>query len=156
MFPVKKKRHLATLQLAPMIDIFVLLIVFLVKGTAMGGVTVNIPPGLTAASSISPEDLEVAPEVYLFKEKVEFKMINKTVALNLFEIVNEPAELQNIREEIKKFYEKLPVSAKKSGNLVNFIADSEANYDRIFQVVKFLRQSSVSSVLFIAEGETKQ
>lgn len=155
MFPGKKKRHLTTLQLAPMIDIFVLIIVFLVKGTVMGGITVNVPPDINAARSVSPEDLEAAPEVHVYKDKVVFKMLEKSLTLVNFDLEQEPKEVQTLREEIKKYYEGIPVAARKSGNLVNFVADSQVSYDRVFQVVKFLRQSSVSSVLFIAEGENK-
>lgn len=155
MFTPKKKRHLATLQLAPMIDIFVLLIVFLVKGTIMGGITINVPGDINSARSISPEDLEAAPEVHVYKDKVVFKMIEKNLMLVNFDLAEEPKEVVSLREDIKKYYDGLPVAAKKSGNLVNFIADSQVSYDRVFQVVKFLRQSSVSSVLFIAEGDER-
>lgn len=152
----RKKRHLVTLQLAPLIDIFVLIIVFLIKGTVFGGVSVVIPNGLVAPTSSSKESMEVAPQVYVYEKQIVFKMIEKTISKSDFLDQNNLGPQTNIKNEIKKYIANLtPEMKKHDGTILNIIADAATPYNELFPIVKFIRECGYESLLFIAEGEMK-
>lgn len=150
-FEKPKKRSLATLQLAPLIDIFVLIIVFLVKGTVLGGSTLELPVDFDPAKSRSSENLEIAPEVYITKEKIIFKFINQELVLTDFE--NAQFENSQISSQIKNYIDQLPDKQKQLGLFTNLVADKGLSYKWVFEVTKFLRVSGFQQILYVAEGE---
>lgn len=146
-----KKKKLAALNLAPLIDIFVLIIVFLVKGTVLGGSNISIPADLKPAQSKSSENMEIAPEVYLSKSEIYFKFIDSHLPLNQFE--TNQFEDQKVISEIKLFLEQLPEKQKNLGTLVNLVADKDSDYLYVFELTKFLRIAGFQNVLYVAEGD---
>lgn len=151
-----KKRKLITLQLAPLIDIFVLIIVFLIKGTVFGGAATVVPNGLMTPKSSSKESLDVAPQVYIYQNQITFKMIGWSTTKKEFFDESTSKLKEDIKKEIKKYKENLPTAAKKDAfAMLNFIADASTPYDEIFSTVKFLRECGYESLLFIAEGDSK-
>lgn len=153
-FEKPKKRKLAALQLAPLIDIFVLIIVFLVKGTVLGGSNITMPPDLKPAQSKSAENMEIAPEVYLTKEKIYFKFIEDELSLAQFESAN--FEDPQLLTKIQSFLENLPEKQKNLSTLVNMVADKDSDYLYVFELTKFLRVAGFQNVLYVAEGDKSQ
>ncbi len=160
MFNQPKKKKIIGLQLAPLIDIFVLIIIFLIKGTVMSNASINPPADLSPARSKSPEGVEPAGQVYVSPTEVYFSMINEKIPLaELTKQIenNSLAKLSgqssDITQKLKKYLKELPDTDKKSGILLNFLADAAVDYRTVFEISKFCREIGFQSILFVAEGE---
>lgn len=149
-----KKSRLLTLQLAPMIDVFTLIIVFLLKGAVFTTNNVEVPNDINPPTSISKETAEVAPQVYISLKQVRFPMINKTISKQNF--LEDDGLRQNIREELKKYYSKMDIVAKQAAINLNIVADVGVKYSYLFEVVKVAREAGYNSMLFVALGEQTQ
>lgn len=161
-FPKKKKRTMAGLQLAPLIDIFVLIIIFLIKGTVMSNASVTPPADLNPAKSISPEGLEPAGQVYISPSEVYFSMINEKISLAEFsqQLESHTAEKMTglsaqITQKLKTYIQKIPDQDKKSGILMNFLADASTDYKTVFEIAKYCREIGFQNILFVAEGDKR-
>lgn len=148
------KQHILRLQLAPMIDVFVLIIVFLLKGAVFTDNTLDVPSNINPPKSISKESTDMASQVLISKDEVDFKMINRKVSVESFK--NKDGVREKILAELK--------SASKSNNTinkqnlanVNIVADLGLKYEDLFEVVKTVREAGFSSMLFVAIGESQQ
>ena len=146
----KKRKKVLILQLAPMIDVFVLIIVFLIKGTILEETAISKPEGVNLAQSQSKEQSEAAPQVIISNEKVEFKMINEVRPLSEFK-----EDDFNPRDPMFAAFKKYIEENKtvESSNHINVISDRATPYKTVYNVVKILRISGFQSLLFVAEGE---
>ncbi|MFN8790663.1 MAG: ExbD/TolR family protein [Bdellovibrionales bacterium] len=146
----KKKSKVIGLQLAPMIDIFVLIIVFLLKGTILESTAIEKPEGLQLAKSVSREESEVAPQVVISSTKVSFKMVNEERPASAFE-----SEDFDVRDPlIQAFKDYIQKNKKIEGaQNINVISDQAMSYKVVYNVVRLLRVSGFQSMLFVAEGE---
>ncbi len=146
----KKRSNVIILQLAPMIDVFVLIIVFLIKGTIMEESAVLKPEGLNLALSMSKETSLVAPQVIITNDKVQFKMIDTERPIAEFTEDN-----FNPRDPVFKAFKKYIEETKdvENANHINVISDRSMPYKTVYHVVKVLRISGFQSMLFVAEGE---
>lgn len=147
----KKRKGVIYLQLAPMIDIFVLVIVFLLKGTVLTETAVTSPELVEVAKSESREVTELAPEVYITEKDVEFRMIQEKIPLA--EILKDELDMSD--PKIAKFKGYIEGSRTVDGNTlmhVNIVADYRTSYKAIFHVVRLLRVAGFKAMLFIAEG----
>jgi biopolymer transport protein ExbD len=146
----KKRKKVITLQLAPMIDVFVLIIVFLIKGTILEETAITKPSGVNLAQSISKENSESSPQVIIAGDRVEFKMIDQTRPVAQFtEDDFDPRD--PIFHALKQFQEEN--KSVESANHINVISDRATSYKVVYNVVKVLRLSGFQSMLFVAEGE---
>ena len=147
----RKRKMVIQLQLAPMIDVFVLIIVFLLKGTILEESAIVLPPGVELAQSQSKETSQLAPQVIISRDSVIFKMIDKTRPIEEFNRDNFNAK-DPIIDDFKNF---LLINKDVEGTeLINIIGDSNTNYKVVYNVVKLLRISGFQSMLFVAEGES--
>lgn len=147
----KKRKMVIQLQLAPMIDVFVLIIVFLLKGTILEETAIALPKDVALAQSISKETSQVAPQVVITKDSVNFKMIDKTKPLEEF-VRDDFNSRDPIIQEFKNF---IVVNKDVEGaELVNVISDSSTPYRVVYNVVKLLRISGFQAMLFVAQGES--
>ena len=146
----KKRKSVIQLQLAPMIDIFVLIIVFLLKGTVLEESAIILPEGVNLAKSISRETSQVAPQVVISKDTVSFKMVNQERPIAEFN-----ADDFNPRDKIfQEFKDYLLLNREVEGaDHINVISDSTISYKAVYNVVKVLRIAGFQSMLFVAEGE---
>lgn len=146
----KKRKGIVQLQLAPMIDIFVLIIVFLLKGTILQETSIVLPENMKLAQSRSRESSQVAPEVVITKDKVQFKMVEKEIPLSDFSIDGVDPR-NSIYAEFKSFLQEN--KEVEGADHVNVISDSSISYKQIYNVVKTLRIAGFQSMLFVAESE---
>lgn len=146
----KKRSNVLILQLAPMIDVFVLIIVFLIKGTILEESAVLKPKGLELAQSLSKESSIAAPQVIITQDNVQFKMIEETRPIAEFK-----EDDFNPRDPMFQAFKKYIVENKdvESSNHINVISDRGTSYKIIYNVVKILRISGFQSMLFVAEGD---
>ncbi|AZZ37424.1 hypothetical protein CIK05_11670 [Bdellovibrio sp. qaytius] len=147
------KQQVIRLQLAPLIDVFVLIIVFLLKGAVFTDGTLDVPANINPPRSVSKETTDMASQVLISKTEVNFKMINQTVSVDSFK------NTQGVRESI---LEKLKVASKSNNTVnkqnlanVNIVADLGLKYEDLFEIVKTVREAGFSSMLFVAVGESQ-
>lgn len=152
--PKSTKRHILRLQLAPMIDVFVLIIVFLLKGAVFTDITIDLPSEINPPQSSSKETTDLASQVYISKKEVDFKMINKKVSVEDFK--NKPGLRESILEEFKVANKTINTVNKQNLTNVNVVADLETRYEDLFEIVKTIREAGYSSMLFVAIGELQQ
>lgn len=160
LFPKKKKRALAGLQLAPLIDIFVLIIIFLIKGTVMSNASVTPPADLVPPKSQSPEGLEPAGQVYVSSKEVYFSMVNEKISLSEFSKQLESntagkmtGAAAQITQKLRSYIQSIPEKEKKSGILMNFLADTSTDYKTVFEIAKYCRELGFQNILFVAQGD---
>lgn len=148
----KHRRHVLELQLTAMIDIFSLIVIFLIKGTVFGVSDVAVPTGVKLPKSSSTESLESAPTAQVTSGALKLSMDSRSraIPLDLLEESGQSADVLRIRKEIEGYISRLSNQARSSGVLVSIIADRTTPYSDIFRAIKFLRRSGFESMLFIA------
>ncbi len=146
----KKREKVIRLQLAPLIDVFVLIIVFLLKGTIMEVTAIEKPPDVNLAQSVSREQSEVAPQVIISANNVTFKMVNQDRPTRNF-----AGDELNVRDSIIQDFKKYIAENKSvEGALnINVISDQSISYKIVYNVVSLLRVSGFQYMLMVAEGE---
>lgn len=153
LLPKRKHRHVLDLQLTAMIDIFSLIVIFLIKGTVFGVSDLPVDPKLKLPSSQSKESLDTAPSVQLVGDQIRFSVSGNQPPVALAELLSGGPGRMRLATEIQSYRSKLSKEAVGSGVLLSFLADREASYSDVFKVVKFFRESGFDSVLFVASAE---
>ncbi len=153
LLPKRKHRHVLDLQLTAMIDIFSLIVIFLIKGTVFGVSDLPIDPKLKLPSSQSKESLDTAPSVQLVGDQIRFSASADPSSIPLAELSAGGAGRSRLLSEIQSYLARLSPEAKGSGVLLSFIADRDAAYSDVFRVVRFFRESGFDSILFVASVE---
>ena len=149
----KPKKGPVELQLTALIDVFSMIVIFLVLGGVMGAPDIVIPESMKIPKSKSKEGIESAPRVTVERDKVTFSLDAKSIPLQSF-ATHESRE--RLVQELKPFageYFKKEAKAKSSIKALNVIADQETSYRDIFDVVLVFRKIGFGSILFVANGE---
>ena len=147
-----RRRYPLALQLAPMIDIFVLIIVFLLKSTIVADVSIVFPSGMHPPLSKSKEALETFPEVVVTESEVRIGILD--VNINLADIDRLPDDrMADLKNKVEQYVKSKDEKIRSQATHVNLITYRGNNYKSIFSAVKFLRRIGFQSVAFIAEGE---
>ena len=159
LLPKKRVRHVLDLQLTAMIDIFSLIVIFLIKGTVFGVSDLPVDPTIKLPQSRSKESLETAPHVQIIGEKVVYSGAGSAV-LKDGVLISQLTSGGPIRDQlildISKYLKGLSPEARGSGVLLSVIADKSAGYGKVFEVVRFFREQGFQCLLFVAaapEGE---
>ena len=150
-FKRRKKRAIPNLQLTSLIDIFSILIIFLIKGTSLANTEVVVPKNMSVPESISTEQMDIAPNVILQNHILILKIINEKIPLDDLITMESPQALL-VKNKLTLFVKQSSKEMTKSGALVNLVADKSESYKNIFTVTNFLKVSGFNSVLLISRG----
>ena len=151
--PLKRRRRIFSLQLTAMIDVFALIVIYLIKGTFFGSTDVNVPSDMRLPTSFSKENVETAPTVVISGGQVQLSMRPSKIALAAFDPkLREEKETRILRAELKGLVNKIPAHAVKSGVLLSVVADAATPYRDVFNVIRLMRESGFEAMLFIASG----
>ena len=156
LLPKRKRRHVLDLQLTAMIDIFSLIVIFLIKGTVFGVSDLPVDRDVKLPKSRSKETLDTAPYAQIVGEKVAFSGAASTdvrQGIPFEELSAGGSGRDHLAAEVKAYLSKIPPESKSSGILLSVIADRDATYGRVFEVVKFFREQGFESLLFVASAE---
>ena len=143
-------------QLAAMIDVFSILIIFLIAGTAMDSSVMDIPIELGLAQTSSKSSSINAPQVTLLKGEVNINFIDSK--LSIHDIKNgsiDSPQIAEIRKKLKNYLVKIKETNKKSGTemqlleSVNLLADKDTPYKDVFTVVKFFRINGFQNTILV-------
>ncbi|OFZ56636.1 MAG: hypothetical protein A2428_05285 [Bdellovibrionales bacterium RIFOXYC1_FULL_54_43] len=153
----RSHRRPMELQLTAMIDIFSMIVIFLILGSVFGASEMVVPEGMEIPRSISKEGAESAPRVTITREFVQISFLSGVYPIQTFQTdpVTVTSEITRLENEIRGYVQRLPAEAKTSGVLLNVIADRETPYENIFNVVKIFRKSGFETLLFVAAGEER-
>ncbi len=145
------------LQLTAMIDIFSMIVIFLIFGTVFGAADIVVPGSIKVPKSVSKEGAESAPRLVLDANEVMFSGSGEKAPLSWFKGQDEDsrAKADAFKGRIREYVAKLPESAKGSGVLLNVIADQDTPYEDVFSVIRVFREAGFQSLLFVATGEGK-
>lgn len=146
------RRYPLALQLAPMIDIFVLIIVFLLKSTIVADVSIVFPREMHPPLSKSKEGLETFPEVVVTETEVVVGMIEETISLSEIDRLSDE-RMAGLKSKVEQYVKSKDEKIRSQATHINLITYRGNNYKNIFSAVKFLRKIGFQSVAFIAEGE---
>lgn len=142
------------LQLAAMIDVFTLIIVFMLKGAVFTTNNVEVPTDIRPPLSLSKETSEVAPQVFVTLAEVRFPMIERTVLKD--SILNDEVTKTDLRNVLKDYHAKMDFTNKQAVINLNIVADVGVPYSYLFEVVKLAREAGYQSMLFVTLGEHKE
>jgi biopolymer transport protein ExbD len=143
-----KRREPLELQLTAMIDIFAMLVIFLLKSTVFGAVDVQVPQDMRLPSSMSKESLETSPKVIINSDRVEASFLSKS-AIRL-------EDVGSLKPAIQKYITELPKDSGAQATTLSVLADKEVPYRKIYDVVKVFREAGFGNVMFIAHGTTEE
>ncbi len=153
LIPKKPKKGPVELQLTALIDVFSMIVIFLILGGVMGAPDIVIPESMKIPKSRSKEGIESAPRVTVESNQVTFSLSAKPIPLQAFSTYE---SRERLIQELKPYateYFKKETEAKSSIKAINVIADQDTVYRDIFDVVLVFRKVGFGSVLFVANGE---
>jgi biopolymer transport protein ExbD len=131
-----------------MIDIFAMLVIFLLKSTVMGAVDVQVPPDTRLPDSMSKETIEASPKVLIDGAQVSTSFLTKP-AVRVEDVVS-------LKPAIQKYITELPKDSGAQASTLSVIADKEVPYRKIYDVVKVFREAGFGNVMFIANGTNQE
>ncbi len=138
-----KHRKVMDLQLTAMVDIFSMIIIFLIKGTMFTTADIVIPSEIQLPKSFSKEELESTPKVTIYADHVEVSFLDQPVKWDDWAATG--AKILEKSEQLKK-------DLKKKDLIISLVADKKTPYKKIFDVSKVLKESGFDSVLFLANS----
>jgi biopolymer transport protein ExbD len=163
-FPRKARREGLELQLTAMIDIFTMIVIFLIKGTVMGVADLDIPKNTALPKSYSAESIETSTQVIITTTSVAVTNLSKEVPrISPIELTQfkqgrdvETESVKNLKTTLKGELAKRTIEDRKGGILLSVVADQKTPYADIFDVVRVFRESGFETLLFIAMNEMKK
>ena len=147
-------------QLAAMIDVFSILIIFLIAGTAMDSSVLNIPIELGLAKTTSKSTTSNAPQVTLLNGKLNINFIDSELKIKDIENSPNSPNILKIQNKLKNYLAQIKEKNKKSGSemqlleSVNLLADKNTPYKEVFTVVKFFRANGFQNTILIGVEHT--
>lgn len=150
-FIQKKRRYPMSLQLTAMIDIFSIIVIFLILGSVMGTTDVVIPgTDFVIPKSVSKESVNGAPQVVISNTSVMFPALKLELKTESFlRTSKNTQEMDSLNLKLKKYLKELPESSKGSGYLLNVVADEKVPYGKLFEILKVFRAAGFESLLFV-------
>ena len=156
-FPPRRRRESLELQLTALIDVFSMIVIFLIFGTVFGAADMTIPKELQLPKSYSKEGIDSAPQVILQKGQVKFSIGNQTLPLADFKSEEGRKHVQEtLKASAQAFQDKRKGSAGGNITAINLVADQTAVYEDIFDVISVFRRLGFDSIFFVASGEVKK
>lgn len=157
LFIRRPRRQPLELNLTPMIDIFSMLVIFLILGAMHGQSGMELPASLLLPESNSKESAELAPQLILTPERVEFRPLGIALPASAFENASDGsvAEIENLKSRLAEYTKTLPASVTGAGLLLNVISDKNMPYRKLYNILGVFRESGFETLLFVTQPERK-
>lgn len=152
-FNRRRQKDIITLNLTALIDICSILIIFLIMGSVFGESSVYQPVNLKMPRSSNTAQVQSAPQVTIHDGKVTLSIDDSKASLEEFRPQTQSENLAIQRQAIREYLASLPNDIKKSGYLLNIVADATTPYKDVYDVLRFYRDSGFQSILFVATGD---
>ncbi len=136
-------------QLAAMIDVFSILIIFLIAGTVIGASSIDLPEGVLPPLSQSKESLVSAPQLTITDKSITLGFSTQAYPPEIFlPSGTVDPRLQQFKTEITEYLKS--VEGKPDSKIINLVADQKLTYDKIFDVIKATREAGFQSIMFVS------
>jgi biopolymer transport protein ExbD len=156
-----KKSVFADLNVTPLVDMFVILVLFLIANFSATGEILSISKDISLPEAANTEELTLAPSVLVSQDSVIVSgtMIGRVDDLTREEYLNIP-QLEEKLREMKKQFEDLHNAANDSGAFkgdVNIQADKRVAFKIIKKVMFSCASAGYSNISFatMAAGSDK-
>jgi biopolymer transport protein ExbD len=153
---IKKKPHREPLelQLTAMIDIFSMLVIFLIFGTVIGATEFLVPKDLVLPLSTSKESTELAAQLVISPSQVIISVPENT-EMNLNQFLNDAVgpKVAALVEKIHNFLESESKKNKTTTKVLNVIAHKGLKYRDFFNVIKVFKGAGFDNILLIAQDD---
>lgn len=152
-FEKKHRREPSEPQLAAMIDVFSILIIFLIAGTAMDSSIINIPADLFLAETTSKATSVNAPQATLKNGILVINFINTEVSL--IDIENDSEKIKEVGVKLKNYLTNVEINNKnkitdiQSLQSINLLADKDTPYKQIFTTMKYFRGYGFQNTILV-------
>jgi biopolymer transport protein ExbD len=155
--PKRHRREPMDLQLTSLIDVFSLLVIFLVLTSVFGASDLSFPSEIKLPKSKSEESVESGPTVVITSQEVKLSSPLLSVPLEEFEL-QKASTSPSIAEMKSKISEELAKSnaTTNSPRQLSVIADHKTSYQTVFNVIALLRTAGYESLLLIADTEVQK
>lgn len=149
----RKSSPLVMLQLTAFIDVFSLIIFFLIKGTYLTDVPVYFEKGVAAPMSYTMKDVKHGPRIVLNYDNVEFPEIGVVVPRETFRqaLVAKDADRGSELIKIDAYISSI-VKLGADKNFFYFLAHKGSSYRDVYDTIEALRHHGVNSIFFLAES----
>jgi biopolymer transport protein ExbD len=152
-FPPRPKKEPLQLQLTAMIDVFSMIVIFLIFGTVFGAADMVIPNGLEIPKSLSKEGIDSAPRLLIHQGQVSFTLDKESIPLASFTDLEARKKIVARLTPLLEQYQKRRKGTAGAGmNPINLVADQSAPYHDVFDVVSLFRELGFDSIYFVATG----
>lgn len=152
-FPPRQKKEPLELQLTAMIDVFSMIVIFLILGTVFGAADMVIPSNLKIPKSLSKEGIDSAPRILIHEGKVSLSLSPEVFPVGAFKPGDARIRLENtIKPVLDQYQARRKGNAGAGSNPINLVADEKAPYEEIYDVVSAFRELGFDSVYFVATG----
>ncbi len=154
LFTNRVRKEPLQLQLTAMIDVFSMIVIFLIFGTVFGAADMVIPSDMLIPKSTSKEGIESAPRVAILKGQVTMSQLDQAVSINDFRTqIGKDQIKAKLAPFLKSYQDKKKATKESSVNPLNLLADQETPYSEIFDVISLFRELGFNTILFVATGE---
>jgi biopolymer transport protein ExbD len=150
--PKKNKKGPIELQLTAMIDVFSMIVIFLILGGVFGATDIVIPGDMKIPKSQSKEGIEAGPRVAIMKDQVLFSMAKSPIPIRDFRVSELEQTLARLMPEFEEYRQRQKES-KATVFPLNLLADQNTPYQDVYDVVAAFRKMGFNSILFVAQGE---
>ena len=154
--PKKPKKGPVELQLTALIDVFSMIVIFLILGGVMGATDIVVPDSMKVPKSKSKEGIESAPGITIEANQVKFSLSPEPIPLQSFASEGGRERLIHDLGEMAGTYLKKQKEAKSPVTAINVIADQNTPYRNLFDVILVFRKLGFTSVLFVATGDSEE
>jgi biopolymer transport protein ExbD len=145
------------LQLTPLVDVFSMLVIFMILGSVMGGADMTFSDTFTPPKSFSRELSETAPTLVVSKNGVEAGFAK--VDAKLSDFMGDDTRSNNTRHlfqtQLSTWRDGLPQEVKDLGAPINIAAHEHLSYRELFEVLKVVRAAGFETLMFVALAEPR-
>jgi biopolymer transport protein ExbD len=157
----KRARRAFEIQLTTLVDIFTILVIFLILGTVSGVSDIVFPGDMKLPMGFGKETIESAPKLVISKNEVFVASLDKgqdtLTAIPISDFMKgreiSVPTIESLKLYLKNYIARLSPEMKVQGTLLNVIADRETPYEQIFEIVRVFREIGFETLLFVATGD---
>ncbi len=154
MFKKKIRREPTQPNLTPMLDIFTILVLFLITSAVFGGSSISLLPGMLLPLSVLKNPVELAAQVNVTKDGVKSPFLKKGYPIDVFYPENRTqSSTSQLKEEIRRYIASLGPDQQKRDLLLNVVGDRSLNYESIYDVISLFREAGFQKISFMAQNQ---
>lgn len=147
----KRRRQEIQLLMTPMVDIFTILVIFIIKGSVFSQTQVTIPDQVRVPLSKNNEGLDDTLKVTVFGDQIRLHDEVFPIAIVSQNNAFHPRR-SALLEKLHAHFDKWLKQGLPQASTVQLIADRRTPYALIYETSEFLRIAGASRVILVTEA----